>query len=82
MQQSASASGMAAGLRQTLRLIAQGRAARVFIAEDADERMRQAARQAAEAAGVPVESAESMDALRRRCRIAVPCAVAAELKED
>ena len=74
-------SGLVAGMRQTLRMLAQGKALRVFLAEDADARLQQTVRQAAEAAGVPVEACESMDALKRKCRIAVPCAAAAEVGE-
>ncbi len=73
---------LVAGTRQAQRLIAAGKAARVFIAADADERIRQTLQNAAQAAFVPVETCESMELLGRRCRIAVPCAVAAEEKGD
>ena len=66
------------GMRQVQRLLNAGQAARILLAQDADERLRQSLILAAKAAGVPVESCESMAALGRRCRIAVPCAVAAE----
>ena len=69
---------LTAGLRQTQRLIAAGRAARVLVARDADERIRRLVVAQAQEAGVPVEMCESMAALGRRCRIAVPCAAAAE----
>lgn len=69
---------LTAGLRQTKRLIAAGRAARVLVARDADERIRRLVVAQAQEAGVPVEMCESMAALGRRCRITVPCAAAAE----
>ena len=72
---------MVAGMRQTLRLIASGRAACAYIARDADERMREEVSRAAQAAGVPLSDGESMAELGRRCRIAVGCAVAARTKE-
>lgn len=78
MQQAAEKGRLVAGMRQVQRLLAAGRAVRVLLAQDADARMQQTLRAAAEAAGIPVESCESMAALGRRCRIAVPCAVAAE----
>lgn len=71
---------MVAGARQTLRLIASGRARQVFIAGDAPQRVAQPVRDAAMAAGVPVDGSESMQSLGRKCRIAVSCAVAAEQK--
>lgn len=81
MQQTERMGRLTAGLRQVQRLIAAGRAARVYLAKDADARIRQTVRAAAEAAGVPVETCESMELLGRRCRIAVPCAAAAEETE-
>ena len=82
MQQANSAGKMVAGTRQTLRLIAAGRAERVLIARDADARIQQTVRVAAEAAGVSVEECPSMEALRGICRIAVPCATAAEERKS
>ena len=54
----------------------------LYVAADADARMRDEACAAANAAGVPVQMCESMTALQRMCRIAVPCAVAAQVAED
>ncbi|MBQ9301207.1 MAG: ribosomal L7Ae/L30e/S12e/Gadd45 family protein [Clostridia bacterium] len=73
---------LVAGTRQVQRLIAAGRASRVLIAQDADARLRQTLRTLAETAGVPAEDCESMALLGRRCRIAVPCAAAAEEKGE
>lgn len=70
---------IAAGFRQVMRAIAQGKAARIYVAQDAQESIRAQAI-AAEAAGVPVEQAESMAVLGRACRISVSCAAAAVLK--
>lgn len=69
------------GMRQVQRLLNAGNARRILLAQDADERLRLTLTQAAQAAGVPVEGCESMAALGRRCRIAVPCAVAAEIAD-
>lgn len=68
-------------MRQVQRLLNAGNARRILLAQDADERLRLTLTQAAQAAGVPVEGCESMAALGRRCRIAVPCAVAAEIAD-
>lgn len=68
-------------MRQVQRLLDAGNARRILLAQDADERLRLTLTQAAQAAGVPVESCESMAVLGRRCRIAVPCAVAAEIAD-
>ena len=66
------------GMRQVQRLLNAGQAERILLAQDADERLLASLTKAAQAAGVPVVSCESMAVLGRRCRIAVPCAVAAE----
>ena len=71
---------IAAGFRQVMRAIAQGKAARIYVAQDAQESIRAQAIAAAEAAGVPVEQAESMAVLGPACRISVSCAAAAVLK--
>lgn len=71
---------IAAGFRQAMRAIAQGKAARAYVALDAQESLRAQVIAAAEAAGVPVEQAESMAILGRACRISVGCAAAAVLK--
>ena len=67
---------MVAGTRQALREISQGRAKRVYIALDAQERIISEVRAAAEAAGAPIEEISDMAALGRKCRIQVACAVA------
>ena len=76
MQSHVQAERMVAGTRQALREITQGRAKRVYIALDAQERIISEVREAAEKANVPVEEISTMVALGRKCRIAVSCAVA------
>lgn len=76
MQGQQSAERMVAGTRQALREITQGRAKRVYIALDAQERIISEVRTAAEKAGVPIEEISDMATLGRKCRIAVSCAVA------
>lgn len=70
----------AAGLRQVMRALQQGTAARVYVAQDAQQHICQQVASAAQAAGVPVTQVDTMAALGRACRIAVGCAAAAELK--
>lgn len=82
MQQAQTAGRMVAGMRQSLRAVNAGKAMQLYVAADADARMRDAACAAAKAAGVPVQVCESMTALQRMCRISVPCAVAAQVTED
>ena len=69
-----------AGTRQIVRAAAQGRLERVFLAKDADERVREQIVAACEAADVPIEEAQSMRALGEACRIAVKTAAAGILK--
>jgi ribosomal protein L7Ae-like RNA K-turn-binding protein len=80
MRSGEEAGRLVAGTRQVLRLIASGGACKVLLALDADPRMRETLRQAAQGAGVPVEDCESMALLGKLCRIAVPCAAAARTK--
>lgn len=82
MQQTQAAGRMIAGMRQSLRAVNAGKAVRLYVAADADARMRETACNAAKATGVPVQMCESMTALQRMCRIAVPCAVAVQVAED
>lgn len=76
MQSQSQAMRTVAGTRQALREITRGRARRVYIAMDAQERIISEVRQAAKSANVPVEEISDMAELGRRCRIAVSCAVA------
>ena len=76
MQGHSSGERIVAGTRQALREINHGRAKRVYIALDAQERMISEVRAAAEKAGVTVEEISDMTTLGRKCRIQVACAVA------
>ena len=68
------------GLKQTARLVESDGAARVFIAQDADERVVGNLRESCAAKGIEVIRAESMKALGKACGIEVGAAVAALLK--
>ncbi|MBP5662393.1 MAG: ribosomal L7Ae/L30e/S12e/Gadd45 family protein [Clostridia bacterium] len=68
------------GTKQVLKALAEGRALRVFIARDADDRIRAKLEQAAREAGIEPEYAESMALLGKQCGIAVGSAAAAEIK--
>jgi len=76
MQSLLPAERIVAGTRQALREINHGRAKRVYIALDAQERILCEVRAAARKAAVPVEEISDMATLGRKCRIAVSCAVA------
>ena len=76
MQSQSQAMRTVAGTRQALREITRGRARRVYVAMDAQERIISEVRAAAEAAGAPIEEISDMAALGRKCRIQVACAVA------
>jgi large subunit ribosomal protein L7A len=71
----------AAGLKQTLKAISAGRAARVVLALDADEEIQNAVRDAASQSGIPLETAESMRELGKACGIQVNAAAAAVLRD-
>lgn len=67
------------GVKQVRRALSDGRAKRLYLAQDADPQLtRPLERQAAEQ-GVDLTWADSMKALGRACGIAVGAAVAAEL---
>ena len=65
------------GVRQTLRAVREGNAETVFVAMDADPRMRQQVEKEAEANGVPVRLIAAMEELATLCRVDVPSAAAA-----
>lgn len=69
------------GSKQTAKAIARGEAKLVFVAADADARLREEiSRQAAEK-GIPVITVESMNAIGRACGIDVGSAAAAVIEE-
>ncbi|MBQ7491396.1 MAG: ribosomal L7Ae/L30e/S12e/Gadd45 family protein [Clostridia bacterium] len=68
------------GLKQSQRAIREGRAQQVFLADDADGRIRQELEQLCVLAGIPVTPVASMEELGRACGIRVGAAVAVVLK--
>jgi len=69
------------GLKQTKRAVESGRAASVYIAEDAETRLRLELSQLCSRYGVQEHSAESMLALGRACGIKIGASSAAVLKD-
>ena len=70
------------GLKQTRRAIAAGRAARVYLACDADPRLIEPLRMGCLAARIPTETAFTMAQLGKLCGIEVGCAAATVLGEQ
>lgn len=68
-----------AGAKQTGRAVAAGKAAAVYLADDADPRVTGAVEDQARQAGVPVYQVPTMKELGRLCGIPVGAAVAAVL---
>ena len=67
------------GVKQTRRALQDGRAARVFLAEDADPRVTGPVEELCREKDIPVERVSQMKELGSACGIAVPSAVAALL---
>lgn len=65
------------GAKQTKRAIGDGRARRVFLAEDADPRITAGIAELSAASGVEIEWVSAMRDLGQACGIAVGAAVAA-----
>ena len=68
------------GLKQSQRAIREGRAQQVFLADDAEGRIRQEMERLCGLAGIPVTPVASMEELGRACGIRVGAAVAVVLK--
>ena len=68
------------GARQALRTVREGNAEMVFVAMDADPRLRQQVEKEAEANGVPLQLVATMEELAALCRVDVPSAAAAVLR--
>ena len=66
-----------AGVKQTRRALADGRAKELFLARDADPNLTQPLAQTAQDMGIPVHGTEHMAELGHACGIAVGAAVAA-----
>jgi large subunit ribosomal protein L7A len=67
------------GSKQTTRMVEQRKAVRVFVAQDADPRMKDAIVRLCETAGVPITWVDTMKALGATCGIEVGAAMAAEI---
>ena len=67
------------GVKQTRRAIGEGRAARVYLAQDADPAITAPVEALCREQGVPVEQVAQMKELGSACGIAVGSAVAALL---
>lgn len=68
------------GVKQTLKAVEKGEAERVYIADDAEERVVKDLKALCEAKGVPIHRVESMALLGKTCKIEVGAAAAALLK--
>ena len=68
------------GRKQSQRAILNGSAEKVYLAEDADGRIREETENLCETHGVPVISVDTMENLGKACGIQVGAAVAALLK--
>ncbi len=68
------------GAKQVRRALNDGKAVRVFLAEDADPRVTQPLFELCGEKNVPTEQAASMKELGKACGIAVGAAVAAEVR--
>ena len=80
MIQELTGSNKVVGAKQARRALRDGRAARLYVAMDADPRMLQPLVQEAVNRQVPITQAPSMKDLGASCGIAVGAAVAALLK--
>ncbi|MBE6993336.1 MAG: 50S ribosomal protein L7ae-like protein [Ruminococcaceae bacterium] len=69
------------GLKQTKRAVAEGRAAVVYIADDAEERLRRDLTALCSAHDVPVAAVSTMLTLGRACGIQIGASSAALLRE-
>lgn len=69
------------GTKQTLRWVEQGKATRVFVAQDADSKMTSKIVSLCSKSGVPITYVDSMEKLGRACGIEVGAATVAFLKD-
>ena len=70
------------GVRQVLRAVKEGNAERVFLAMDANSRLRAQIEQAAREAEVSLELIATMEELAQLCRVDVPSAAAAVCRNE
>jgi large subunit ribosomal protein L7A len=71
---------MAVGIRQTIKAIEDGRALKVFLAQDADSDLTAQILQAAKDKKIPAVFVATMQELGRACKIQVPASAAAIIK--
>ena len=67
------------GVKQSRRAIREGRATRVFLADDADPAITDPVAESCAAAGIPVVTGHTMVQLGQACRITVGASVVALL---
>lgn len=70
-----------AGFNSVMRSLKRGDAVKIFLANDADEKLAGEVRKASEEAGTPIELAEDSVKLGRACVMTHKTAVAAILKK-
>ncbi|MBT9173076.1 MAG: Ribosome-associated protein L7Ae-like protein [Syntrophomonadaceae bacterium] len=70
------------GLKQTLRAVLSGRARQVYLARDADERVKRQVLDACVKMAVPISFVDRMADLGKSCGIKVDAATAAVLLEQ
>ncbi|MDL2288823.1 ribosomal L7Ae/L30e/S12e/Gadd45 family protein [Oscillospiraceae bacterium OttesenSCG-928-F05] len=70
------------GLKQSKKAVAEGKAAKAFVAEDAEKRVVGPFAATCEAGGVEIEYVQTMEALGRACKVDVKTAVAVLLKDS
>lgn len=69
------------GTKQTLKMVELGKAAEVYVAQDADPRIKQRILDLCKKTGVKITYVDSMDWLGKACGIEVGAAMAATLNE-
>ncbi|MDD6024710.1 MAG: ribosomal L7Ae/L30e/S12e/Gadd45 family protein [Oscillospiraceae bacterium] len=70
------------GIKQLRKALRDGKAAKVFVAADADPKLTQPILASCQETGVPVEEVSTMQELGKACEIEVGAAVAALLGEQ
>ena len=73
-------SNKVAGVKQSRKAVKEGRAAKVFLARDADPAITEPMEEECAAFGVPVEWGFTLSELGRACRLSVGAAVAVILR--
>ena len=81
MEELANAAVRCVGTKQVIQAVRNGKTGRVYLAMDADERIRQKVCAACEEAGVEIIEVTSMQRLGQACRIQVGAAAACVQKQ-